>query len=403
MAWNEPGGSKDNDPWSGGSKSGPPDLDESLRKFQEKLARFFGGGRAGSGRDAPKGKGGSFGISAVILVVLAVWGLSGFYTVNEGSRGVVLGFGKYVDTVGSGLHWHIPFPIEQVEVVNIEQIRNVEIGYRSTEGGQGGASIPREALMLTQDENIIDINFAVQYKIKDAKDYLFNVKDPDDTLRQVTESAVREAIGKSTMDFVLTEGRSQIVMTIETMIQQTLDHYRAGLEVTSVNMQDAQPPEQVQGSFSDAVKAREDEVRLKNEAEAYSNDIIPRARGQAARMIEESNAYKEKVIAQAEGEAGRFRSILAEYKKAPKVTRERLYLDAMERVMNNSSKVMVDIKKGNNMLYLPLDRLNQREGAVSAPDSSVTTTPSLQQAPQLAPESAPQASTRSSVRQREVR
>jgi membrane protease subunit HflK len=214
--------------------------------------------------------------------------------------------------------------------------------------------------MLTQDENIIDIKFAIQYRIKDARDYLFNVSDPDTTLHQAIESAVREIIGKRNMDFVLTEGRSEIVSRAEQLIQEIVDRYKSGLQLTSVNMQDAQPPEQVQAAFSDAVKAREDEVRLKNEAEAYANDVLPKARGGAARMMEEANAYKDQVIARAEGDASRFTQVLAEYRKAPQVTRQRLYLDAIEGVMSKSTKVIVDVEGGNNLLYLPLDRMMQQ-------------------------------------------
>jgi len=378
MAWNEPGGSGDDkDPWGARGNSGqqPPDLDEVVRKLQNKFNSLFGGGKSsggneGDGSGSGSGSGGSGsgsgkGIGVIIAIALIVWGFTGLYTVNEGNRGVVLRFGEYTETTMSGLHWHIPFPIEQVEIVNVQEIRNVEVGYRSNLSGQGsGRSVLNEALMLTQDENIIDIKFAIQYRIKDARDYLFNVSDPDITLHQATESAVREIIGKSKMDFVLTEGRNEIVVRAKTLIQDVMDGYNAGLELTSVNMQDAQPPEQVQAAFSDAVKAREDEVRLKNEAEAYANDVIPKARGTAARMLEEANAYKEQVIAEAEGDASRFSQVLIEYNKAPEVTRQRMYLDAMENVMNQSTKVLVDVEGGNNLLYLPLDRMMQQGAAM---------------------------------------
>jgi len=357
MAWNEPGGSKGKDPWgTPGDRQGPPDLDEIVRKLQEKISGLFGGKRGG--RSAGSGWPSSFGIGTIAIIVLALWGLSGIYTIHEGSRGVVLRFGNYLETAQAGLHWHIPFPIESVEVVNVEEIRTAEIGYRSGGlGGQGSRTMAREALMLTQDENIIDIKLAVQYRIKDAKDYLFNVANPDLTLHQSAESALRETIGKSKMDFVLTEGRSEIVLRTEAITQEILDRYQAGLQVTSVNMQDAQPPEEVQDAFNDAVKAREDEDRLRNEAEAYSNDILPKARGEAARMLEEANAYKAQVIAEAEGEASRFTQILSEYKRAPEVTRERIYLDAVKSILSNTSKVVIDVKDGSNLLYLPLDRL----------------------------------------------
>lgn len=386
MAWNEPGGSKGKDPWgTQGDRQGPPDLDEIVRKLQEKFNALFGGKRGG-GKGAGTGRPSSFGLGAILLIVLLLWGLSGIYTIQEGSRGVVLRFGKYLETTTSGLHWHVPFPIETVEVVNVEEIRTAEIGYRSGQGGQGARTLAREALMLTQDENIIDIKLAIQYKVKDAKDYLFNVQNPDLTLHQSGESALRETIGKSKMDFVLTEGRSEIVSRTETVTQEILDRYRTGLLVTSVNMQDAQPPEEVQDAFNDAVKAREDEERLRNEAQAYSNDIIPRARGQGARMLEEANAYQAQVTAEAEGEASRFTQILTEYKQAPEVTRERIYLDAVKSILSNTSKVVIDVKEGSNLLYLPLDRLlsDVKRDVTSPgadPTSMRTTAPTLLEEP----------------------
>ncbi len=360
MAWNEPGGPKDKDPWGGqGGEQGPPDLDEIVRKLQDKLSGLFGGGKRGGGSSGQRGSGRGplFGLGAIIILALVVWGVTGFYIIDQGNRGVVLRFGKYQTTTQAGLHWHIPYPVESVQVVNVQAIRNVEIGYRSGGGGQSVKKVPREALMLTQDENIIDIQVAVQYKIKDAKAYLFNLRDPDLTLHEASESAIREVIGKSSMDFVLTEGRSEIVARTQQLTQEILDRYQSGLLITSVNMQDAQPPEEVQDAFNDAIKAREDEQRLKNEAEAYANDVLPKARGKAARMLEEANGYKSKVVSQAEGEASRFTQLLTEYEKAPGVTRERLYLDAIEEVLNRSSKVLLDVKGGNNLLYLPLDRL----------------------------------------------
>ena len=345
MAWNEPGGSG-KDPWGSQGDQGPPDLDELARKFQQKLNSLFGGkrggGSAGGGSVGP-GKTGRLGIGFIIALLALVWVLSGIYIVGPAERGVVLRFGKYVDTTTPGPHWFPRF-IETVETVNVEQIRNVQ----------------RQALMLTQDENIISIALGVQYRVKDAKDYLFNVRDPDLTLRSATDSAMREVIGKSKLDFALTEGRSEIVARTEALIQEILDRYQSGLQITSVNLQDAQPPEQVQGAFFDAIKAREDEQRQKNEAEAYSNQVIPVARGNAARKLEEANAYKDQVIAQAEGEASRFSQLLAEYQKAPEVTRQRLYLDTMESVLSNTSKVVMDVKDGNSLMYLPLDKLMQR-------------------------------------------
>ncbi len=377
MAWNTPGGDSGNkDPWGGGGKKngeqGPPDLDEVVRKLQEKVTDIFGGAKKGGkdGGGSPIRGPGLKGIGLLAVIALIVWGLTGIYIVDPAERGVVLRFGKYVDTTMPGPHWHMPYPIEKVIIVNVDEVRTVEVGYRSA--GTTTAPVPREALMLTQDENIVDIQLAIQYKVKDAQDYLFNVRDPDLTLMQATESAVREVIGKSKMDFVLTDGRSQVAADTGTLIQTILDRYQAGLIVVSVNMQDAQPPEQVQDAFHDAVKAREDEERLKNIAHAYSNDILPKARGAAARQLEEANAYKARVVAEAEGQVARFNSVLAEYKRAPEVTRERLYLDTLEAVMANSSKVMIDVDGSNNLVYLPLDKMiggNRTEFQALSPEA----------------------------------
>ena len=370
MSWNEPGGDKKKDPWSGRKdENGPPDLDEVIRSFQEKLGGIFGGG-SGGGDSSGGGSLKSLGYLAAGAVVL--WGLSGLYIVNEGTRGVETRFGRYVATTQPGLNWHFPTPIEKVQVVDVQNVQVVEVGYRSG-GRQGTGSVPREALMLTKDENIVDVRLAVQYQVKDAKDFSFNVLNPSATLKQVTESALRGVIGHSNMDFVLTEGRSEIVAEIQTEIQKVMDSYQSGVLVTSVNLQDAQPPEQVQGAFEDAIKAREDEQRLINEAEAYSNEVVPVARGAASRKTQEAEAYKERVIAQATGEASRFTQLLKEYKKAPKVTRQRMYLESMEEVLSNTSTVMVDVKGGNNLLYLPLDKLGNRtsgSGSANVTDNS---------------------------------
>jgi membrane protease subunit HflK len=362
MSWNEPGGDK-KDPWSGREQPPvPPDLDDVLKTLQDKLSRLFGGGSSGgSGSHQPPAQ--MAGLVAV--VALGLWALTGIYLVDEGSRGVVTRFGAYEDTTFPGLHWHFPAPIEKVEVVNVEQQRFLEIGYRSGGRQQSQGSVPKEALMLTQDENIIDIRLAVQYQIKDAQAYLFNVADPDVTLKQVIESAQRAVIGKSTMDFVLTEGRSNIADEIKVEIQQTLDEYKTGISVSNVNLVDAQPPDQVQNAFEDAIKAREDEQRLKNEAEAYANEVVPKARGAAARLLEESEAYKQKAVARAEGEASRFLQLLTEFEKSPDVTRERMYLDVMQEVLGQTGTLVVDVKNSNNMLYLPVDKL-QRSAAPSA-------------------------------------
>jgi membrane protease subunit HflK len=354
MSWNEPGGDK-KDPWSGrGDQKGPPDLDEAIRSLQEKLGKLFGGGEGGSSASGEPMKN-----LPIIIAGAAVflWGLSGFYIVDEGNHGVETRFGKYSTITQSGLHWHYPKPIEAVDLVNVKQQRFIEVGYRSAGSEQMTGSVPKEALMLTKDENYVDVRLAIQYQVKDAKNFIFNIVNPAATLKQVTESAQRGVIGGSTMDFVLTEGRGEIVTQIKKEIQEVMDSYQSGIQITSVNLQDAQPPEQVQNSFADAIKAREDEQRLINEAEAYSNDVVPRARGAAARKMQEAEGYKEQVIAQAEGEASRFSKLYAEYSKAPDVTRKRLYIESMEAVLSETSTVMVDVKGGNNMMYLPLDKM----------------------------------------------
>lgn len=373
MSWNEPGGGK-KDPWSGrgGDEQGPPDLDEAIRSLQEKLGAIFGGGGGGN---TPGGSMKGFAFLAVGAV--ALWGASGFYIVDEGNHGVVTRFGKYTETTQAGLNWHIPAPIESVEIVNVRRQRFIEVGYRSGGGQQTLGSVPKEALMLTKDENIVDVRLAVQYQVKDAKAFLFNILNPEMTLKQVTEAAQRGVVGSSKMDFVLTEGRSELVAQIKQEIQDVMDAYNSGIQVTSVNLQDAQPPEPVQGAFEDAIKAREDQQRLINEAEAYSNDVIPKARGAAARKMQEAEGYKQQVISEAEGEASRFLSLLSEYKKAPAVTRERLYIEAMQTVLSNTNTVFLDVKGGNNLMYLPLDKLinqSSSEEPASIPAQSGTVT-----------------------------
>jgi len=359
MAWNEPGGGNNKDPWGGRGDQGPPDLDEVVRKMQDKLGGLFGGGKGGGGGSKPGFAG--FGLIAVIVVV--VWLFSGIYIVDAGKRGVVMRFGAYTEATMPGPHWHIPYPIEEKEIVDVEQRRFIEVGYRSGAGGQSAVVVPREALMLTRDENIVNVQLAVQYQVDDPRKYLFNVRDPDAVLKQAAESAIREVIGKSKMDFVLKEGRAEVVSRTKTLMQEVLNTYQSGLLVSDVNLQDAQPPEEVQGAFSDAIKAREDKERLKNEAETYANEVIPKARGQAARQLQEADAYKQALIAKAEGEASRFSQLLAEYKKAPEVTRKRLYMETMEVVLSNTSKVLLDSGDGaSNLMYLPLDQL-MKQGA----------------------------------------
>lgn len=364
MAWNEPG-SGGKDPWGQkNNQQGPPDLDEIVRNIQKKLGGLFGGsGKGGNGGAAPAGGGvsGGAGFTVILVVVALIWAASGTYIVQQGEQGVVLRFGAKSGVTNAGLRWHIPWPIETVEKVNVQKIEKIEIGYRSNERTGGSAKVLSEALMLTEDENIIDIQFAVQYRIKQPENYLFNVRDVEETIAQATESAVREIAGKRTMDHVLTEGRDEVGQETQKLLQKILDIYESGIIITKVEMQRADPPEEVKAAFDDAVKAREDKERFQNEAQAYANDIIPRARGKAARMIQEAEGYKASVIARAQGDAKRFTQIAREYAKAPRVTRERLYIETMEAVMGSTTKVLVDQKGGNNLIYLPLDKLMDRQ------------------------------------------
>ena len=352
MSWNEPpDGNKNKDPWGkNGSNGGPPDLDEIVRRMQRGFGGIFG-------KKPSKGGGSIFPFSVVIILLIAWLVFDMTYLVDQQQRGVVLRFGKYITTLAPGLNIRLPRPIEKVTKVNVGQVR----------------SITHKASMLTQDENIVDVEVAVQWRIGTATDFLFNVFDPFPTLRQVTESAVREVIGKSELDFVLTEGRSEIAQKIQILIQDVLDDYESGIYISSVEMQPAKPPEEVKAAFDDAIKAREDEQRLVNEAEAYRNDIIPKARGAAARLREESNGYKARVIAKAEGEASRFEQLLIEYQRAPKVTRERLYLDAIESVFSNTNKVLIDNDNGNSLMYLPIDRLIDNNNTNKKPSTSNST------------------------------
>ena len=371
MPWNQPG-SNNRDPWGqGNGQNGPPDLDEVIRDLQKKLGGLFGGG--GSGR-----KGGgmlpSFSskvIGPIGIILVGLWLATGFYVVEQGQQAVELRFGAYKTVKDAGLRWHMPYPVETVEIVNVQQIRTVEVGYRTNTRSNQFATVPQEALMLTKDENIIDIQFAVQYDVKDPRYLLFNVsEDPDQVVRQATESAVREVVGRNTMDFAITGGRAEIAQDTSLLLQKILDRYQTGVNVKAVEMQNAQPPSEVKGAFDDAVKAREDEVKFKNEAEAYANDIIPRARGKAARILQEAEAYRASVVAAAEGEASRFTQVLDEYHKAPGVTRDRLYIDAMEQVLSRSTKLMIDQSGGgNNVMYLPLDQLiRQRNDSAGRTD-----------------------------------
>jgi membrane protease subunit HflK len=354
MAWNEPGGSGDKDPWNTNrgnrGNQGPPDLDEVFKNLQKKFGSLFGG-RGGSSRGSEMGTpGGKFGIVLVLAILFVFWIATGFYKVEEAERGVVLRFGEHVYTSQRGLHWHLPIPIEQVEKVDITKVY----------------TIPINSTMLTQDENIVEIQGTVQYQIDSAEKYLFNVKNPEISLSQITESALRESIGRSKMGYVITEGRGEISIQVKGIIQEIVNTYQTGLNIFKVNIQSAKPPEAVKDAFDDVTQAREDEERFKNEAEAYRNEVLPKARGASARMREEADAYKNEVIARAEGEAERFKKLLSEYKKSPAITRDRLYLEMMEAVLSNSSKVLIDVEGGNNLLYLPLDKLMDRKDPIDA-------------------------------------
>jgi len=350
MAWND---NNNQNPWGNNGQT-PPELDQVIIDFKKKFSGVFGG-KPPSNSDTPRLPSVG-GLKYIFILALLVWVLSGIYIIDPAEKGVVLRFGAFQEETGQGPHWHLPYPIETLNRVNVEQIRTAQIGYRDAISNRRGGNVSSESLMLTKDENMIDAKFAVQYKINEVQAYLFNVANPDMTLRHVVESAIRQVVGKNTMDYVLTEGRVAIADDIKEKSQELLNIYQTGLQITTVNMQDAQPPEQVQASFSDAVKAREDKQRLINEAQTYANDILPKSRGKAARMLEESKAYKSEVVSKSEGEASRFGQILAEYEKAPEVTRERLYRETMENVFANTSKVIVD-SKANSMMYLPIDKL----------------------------------------------
>ena len=361
-----------NDPQWGrrGAKQGPPDLDELLRNFNQKLGSLFGR-KGGGNSDGPGGPGlARFGggTGVLLALIVLVWLASGFYIVDASQRGIVLRFGKFVEETQPGPRWHLPYPIDSAEVVNVSQVRTVEIGYRTNVKSK----VPKESLMLTDDENIIDIQFAVQYVLKDPRDYLFNNRFPDEAVLQVAETAIREIVGKSSMDFVLYEGRATVTDRARKSMQEILDRYKTGINISQVTMQNAQPPEQVQASFDDAVKAGQDRERQKNEGQAYANDVVPKAGGTAARMLQEAEGYRQRVIERAEGDGSRFRQVVAEYNKAPAVTRDRLYFDALQEIMSNTSKVLIDQKGGgNNLLYLPLDKIMQMTGP-SAPVDAMT-------------------------------
>jgi modulator of FtsH protease HflK len=347
-------------------ENGPPDLDDLWRDFNDKLNNMFGGKKRPSGGGQPPSGGGrkpsqfnvdgfnpkTASLGALVIMTL-VWLFSGFFMIQEGQAGVVLTFGKYDYTARPGINWRMPWPIQSTETVNLSAVRSVEIGRSVMIKGTN----QKDSSMLTEDENIIDVRFAVQYRLKDPMEYLFNNRDPDMAVIQAAETAVREIVGRSKMDTVLYEGREKIAIDLAMDIQKILDSYKAGIFVTSVTVQNVQPPEQVQAAFDDAVKAGQDRERLKSEGEAYANDILPRAKGTAARLIQEAEGYRARVSAMAEGDALRFKQIYSEYAKAPQVTRDRMYIDTMKEIYNNVSKVLVDTTKSNSLLYLPLDKI----------------------------------------------
>ena len=347
----------------GGGNQGPPDLDELWRNFNRRLAELFGRRRGGD--EPPRGPsargiGGGAGVLAAL--VLAIWLASGFYIVVEGTRGVVLTFGKFSQETQSGLRWRLPWPIQTHEIVNLSQVRTLEVGYRNNVR----TKVLKESLMLTDDENIVDLQFAVQYLVKDARDFVFNVRRPDESAMQIAETAVREIIGKNRMDAILYETQVDVANRARDLMQQIHDRYGTGITVSTVTIQNAQPPEQVQAAFDDAVKAGQDRERQKNEGQSYANDVVPRARGAAARLGEEAQGYRQRVIANAEGDASRFKQVLTEYSKAPAVTRERIYIETMQAVLSSTSKIMMDYRGQGNLLFLPLEKILQNAGAPGA-------------------------------------
>jgi len=343
MAWNEPGGGRNQDPWRGRDGRGQPDLDDVIKKLQDRFGGMLGGGKGGNS--------GGFGPLVLILgVLLAVWFVAGLYRVEQAEEALVLRFGKYKETVSAGLHWN-PW--------GIDTIMKVDVNQRET--------MPVRATMLTEDQNIVDIDLQVQYVVTDSRKYFLESSAPIDTLRNAVESALRHVVGGSEMDRVLTDGREAIAVEVHHRLQEYLDRYNTGLSVDKLNIEDAHPPKDVKAAFDDVIKAKEDEERVKNEAQAYANQIVPEARGEAQRMIEEANAYKAEVVERAKGQANRFDRLYTEYKLAPEVTRRRMYIETMESVLSNTSKVMVDVDGGNNLIYLPLDKLLENRQSSEAP------------------------------------
>ena len=359
-----PGGPESSGGRKGGGSSGPPDLDELWGDFNRKLAGFFGGGSKGGGDGKsplkPDMKNAGIGVGLIFGVLVLIWLGTGFFIVQEGQQAVITQFGRYKSTVNAGFNWRLPYPIQRHELVFVTQIRSVDVGRDSVLKATG----LKESAMLTEDENILDIKFAVQYRLSDARAFLFESKNPSEAVVQAAETAVREVIGRMKMDAALSEERDQIAPQVRTLMQNILDRYKVGVEVVGINLQQGgvRPPEQVQASFDDVLKAGQERERSKNEAQAYANDVVPRAVGSASRLKEEADAYKARVVAQAQGDAQRFRSVYTEYQKAPQVTRDRMYLDAMQQIYTNVTKVIVESKQGSSLLYLPLEKLLQMSG-----------------------------------------
>ncbi|MGE8448528.1 MAG: FtsH protease activity modulator HflK, partial [Comamonas sp.] len=371
------------------STNGAPDLDELWQDLNKKLGGLFGGGKGGgSGRgnasQPPEFKGAGVGLGLIVGVAALIWLGTGFFIVQEGQQAVITQFGKYHKTVNAGINWRLPYPVQRHELVYVSQIRSADVGRDSIIKTTG----LRESAMLTEDENIVEIKFAVQYRLSDARAWLFESKAPADTVIQVAETAVREVVGKMKMDAALAEERDQIAPRVRELMQVILDRYKIGVEVVGVNLQQGgvRPPEQVQAAFDDVLKAGQERERTKNQAEAYANDVVPRATGTASRLMEEAAAYKARIVAQAQGDAQRFSSIYAEYQKAPVVTRDRLYLETMQQVYSNVTKVVVDSKQGSNLLYLPLDKIMQQtQGGAAAGDAAASSNASTTSAPAPAP------------------
>jgi len=362
-----------------GPNQGPPDLDELWRDFNRKLGGLLGGKGGGSGSGGgggtpsfnPSPKSAGIGLGLVAGVAVLVWMGTGFFIVQEGQQAVITQFGKYHSSVGAGFNWRLPYPIQRHETVFVTQIRSVDVGRDSVLPATG----LRDSAMLTVDQNIVEIKFAVQYRLNDARAFLFESRDPDASVIKAAETAVREVIGKMKMDAALAEERDQIAPRVRMLMQTILDRYNVGIEVVGINLQQGgvRPPEQVQASFDDVLKAGQERERAKNEAQAYANDVVPRARGAASRLTEEAEGYRARIVAQAEGDSQRFRSVLAEYQKAPQVTRERMYTDTMQEIYSNVTKVLVDTKSGSNLLYLPLDKIMQMTSQPPTSGSSPVT------------------------------